>query len=265
MLVLLPPSEKKSEPTTSASPLDLGALSFPELTEHREHTLDALTRLSRGAAGKALSTLKLTAGQRDELVRNAAVRDAPANRVSALYTGVLYDALGYPTLDTSARRRADRRLVVVSALFGALRPTDRVPPYRLSGGVTLPRLGVVTSGWRAHLEPVLSDAAGKGVVLDLRSGAYSPMWQPRGDLAERTVTVRVLHERSSGDPSSRAVVSHFNKATKGRIVRELLGASSDPRSVDDVIDALSAPGRVVDAHPVVAGRPRKLDLVVTEL
>ena len=41
------------------------------------------------------------------------------------------------------------------------------------------------------------------------------------------MTVRVLSERPDG---SRGVVSHFNKATKGRLVRDLLIDGSRPRT-----------------------------------
>ena len=58
--------------------------------------------------------------------------------VSELYSGVLYDALGYATLSAGSKRRAGNRLLVVSAAWGALRMADRVPPYRLSMGTTLP-------------------------------------------------------------------------------------------------------------------------------
>ena len=264
MLVLLPPSETKTA-ATRGRPLDLGALSFPELAGHRAAVLDALVRLSRGPTAKAQRALKLSAGQVDELERNAALLDAPAQRVDRLYTGVLYDNLGLATLSTAGRRRAGRQLVVASALFGALRPSDQVPAYRLSGGVTLPRVGVVTTSWRRHLEHVLPVAAGRGLVLDLRSGAYAPMWQPDADLAARTVTMRVLHERVPGDPSSRQVVSHFNKATKGRFVRHLLESGVDPRSADDLADVVRDFGATAELGPAKPGRPRALDLIVLEL
>jgi len=265
VLVLLPPSEKKAEPSRRGNSLDLDTLSFPSLNAHRADVVDALVRLSRGPAAKALAALKLTDGQRDELARNAAIPDAVTSRVADLYTGVLYDALDLGTLSPAARRRASKQVVVASALFGALRLTDRVPAYRLSGGVTLPRVGVVTTSWKAPLGDALPDAAGRGLVLDLRSSAYAAMWQPTGALAERTVTVRVLHERVPGDPSSRAVVSHFNKATKGRLVRELLEAGASPRRPEELADLLAGEGRVVDLAAPRAGRPRGLDLVVTEL
>ena len=265
MLVLLPPSERKAAPGRSGAPLDVTTLSFPSLTRHRERVLEALVRVSRGPTTKALAALGLTVGLRDELARNAELFDAPARRVSTLYTGVLYEALDVGSLSPASKRRADRQLVVASALFGALRLTDRVPAYRLSVAATLPRIGGLAASWRRPLATAMPDAARDGLVLDLRSSSYATMWQPDAELATRTVTVRVLHERVPGDPSTRAVVSHFNKATKGRVVRELLESASTPATADDLADALAGAGRVVEVHPPRRGKPRAMDVVVGQL
>jgi hypothetical protein len=186
-------------------------------------------------------------------------------KVADLYTGVLYDSLDLATLSTGAKRRASSRLVVASALFGALRLGDRVPAYRLSGGVTLPRIGAVTTSWKPALGEALPAAAGGGLVLDLRSSSYATMWQPTGELAERTLTVRVLHERVPGDPASRTVVSHFNKATKGRLVRELLESGASPRTPEALADLLESDGQVVELAAARKGKPRLMDLVVAEV
>ena len=63
------------------------------------------------------------------------------------YTGVLYDALSPATLGPAARARAEREVVVASALFGAVRGGDPLPAYRLSraracpGSAASPRCG----------------------------------------------------------------------------------------------------------------------------
>jgi hypothetical protein len=106
---------------------------------------------------------------------------------------------------------------------------------------------------------------GGGPILDLRSGAYGAMWAPSGAFAARTVTVRVLQERIVDGVSRRTVVSHFNKATKGRIVRDLALAGARPRRPADVATALRDLKYTVDEHEPVAGRPRQLDVVVTEV
>ncbi|MFP5407571.1 MAG: peroxide stress protein YaaA, partial [Gammaproteobacteria bacterium] len=55
-------------------------------------------------------------------------------RADRVYSGVLYEALDLTSLDAAARRRATSWLAVTSGLFGLLRPADRIPAYRLSGG-----------------------------------------------------------------------------------------------------------------------------------
>ena len=53
---------------------------------------------------------------------------APAAEV---YTGVLYERLGLPGLPAAARRRAGKRVLIASALWGFVRPGDAIPYYRL--------------------------------------------------------------------------------------------------------------------------------------
>jgi len=73
-------------------------------------------------------------------------------------------------------------------------------------------------------------------------------------------TVRVLHE-SGG---RRTVVSHFNKATKGRIVRALLEDGADPRTPAALAEALTRLGWTVEVGgPTPNGT--QLDVVVSEV
>ena len=77
--------------------------------------------------------------------------------------------------------------------------------------------------------------------------------------------MRVLHERTVDGQTRRAVVSHFNKATKGRLVRSLAEAGAQPASVDELVTALRDLKHTVEEHPATPGRPRQLDLVVRDL
>jgi uncharacterized protein len=141
---------------------------------------------------------------------------------------VLYDALGLGTLSPAARARASRSLLVFSGLWGALGVDDAIPAYRCPVGVKLPGLGGLAAFWRGPLAAVLPGVAGDGPVLDLRSSAYAAQWRPGGAVAQRTVTVRVVQVRTVGGVEKRSIVSHFNKATKGRLVRALLESGADP-------------------------------------
>ncbi|WP_407939937.1 peroxide stress protein YaaA [Micromonospora tarapacensis] len=264
MLILLPPSEGKADAGTGRR-LDLARLPLPELNPVREEVLGALDVLDAGPPEAALDALGLGAGQHGELRRNARLRQAATAPAGRIYTGVLYEALDLATLPPSAQRAAGRQVLVSSGLWGAVRLTDRIPPYRCPIGARLPGIGTLPARWRRALGPALTAAAGTGPVLDLRSGAYAAAWTPRGELAERTVTVRVLHEREVDGVPVRSVVSHFNKATKGRLVRDLLLAGARPRTADALVTALRDLKYPVGEQATAPGRPRQVDLVVSEL
>lgn len=261
MLILLPPSEGKTAPRRG-KPVDLSRLDLPELYAARAEMLDALVALcSERTPEEAAATLGLGTTQLDLVERNAGLAVAPTARAETVYTGVLYEALDLPTLDTSARRRAARQLAIASGLFGLVRPGDRIPAYRLSADVTLPGIGKVATFWGRHLTSSVEEAAGDGLVLDLRSGAYVPFWRPTRDVAPRVATVRVLHEVNG----TRKVVSHFNKATKGRLVRDLLTAGVAPGTPAALAEALADLGHHVETGASAPGKPAQLDVVVAEL
>ncbi|MFR9794751.1 peroxide stress protein YaaA [Streptomyces sp. MS06] len=259
MLVLLPPSEGKAA-AGSGAPLKPESLSLPGLGGAREAVLEELVELCAGDEEKAREVLGLSEGLRGEVAKNAALRTAGARPAGEIYTGVLYDALDLASLDGAARERAAEWLLVFSGLWGAVGVTDRIPSYRCSMGVKLPGIGALGAYWRAPMASVLPEAAGDGLVLDLRSAAYATAWKPKGEVAERTATVRVLHA------PTRKVVSHFNKATKGRIVRSLLTAGAAPRHPAELVGVLRDLGYEVEAAaPERAGRPWALDVLVAEV
>ncbi|GAA0904787.1 peroxide stress protein YaaA [Streptomyces thermoalcalitolerans] len=259
MLVLLPPSEGKAA-SGHGAPVRPESLSLPGLTAAREAVLTELVELCSGDEDKAREVLGLSEGLRGEVAKNAGLRTAGTRPAGEIYTGVLYDALDLASLDAAARRRAASSLLIFSGLWGAVRVTDRIPPYRCSMGVKLPGLGALSAHWRAPLASVLPEVAGDGPVLDLRSAAYAAAWRPKGEVAGRTATVRVLHA------PTRKVVSHFNKATKGRIVRSLLTDGAAPKDPAELVEALRDLGHVVEAEPPAkAGKPWTLDVLVTEV
>lgn len=254
MIILLPPSEGKTRPV-SGRPLDLESLDLGPLNTTRESILTSLIAVSGGNPKRAMDRLGLGKTQADALPLNANLRHEPTARADAVYSGVLYAALDFASLDESARKRADESVAVVSALFGLVRPGDFIPAYRLSGDVILPRLGSVAGIWRKKLGPVLTELVRDGLLIDLRSGMYVNLHKPAGELADRTAAIRVLHEHNG----TRKVVSHFNKATKGRIVRALLETGANPATVDELETALRDLGWTVERES------NRLDVIVTEV
>ena len=240
MLILLPPSESKTG-RAIGKPADLGRVSFPELASTRVKVAAALAQIS--AHPDAPSLLGVSANLRSDIAHNLRLGSAPAVRVADLYTGVLYDALDLASLDSVARRRANRWLVVVSALFGALRPADKIPPYRLSMGVNLGELGPLAAVWRAPLATVLPLAAGRGMFVDVRSSTYAAAWVPQAVLASRWVQIRV--------PGA----THMAKHTRGLVARYLCQTGVDARSAKALQRVVARRFETTLIEPARPGQP----------
>lgn len=221
MLVLLPPSETKSD-GGSGAPLDLDALAMPQLTPVRDKLVTELIALSADP-GAARTALGLGKGADAELARNAALRTSPTRPALERYTGVLYDALDAKAFTKAQRAKADARLAIGSALFGAVRATDPIPAYRLSGGSKLPGLPTLSAVWRDDLPAALRTEAADDLVIDLRSGVYQQLGRVPG-----AITANVLTEHPDG---SRTVVSHFNKHHKGLLARALVLTRAEPGDI----------------------------------
>ncbi|MHA7651277.1 peroxide stress protein YaaA [Mycobacterium sp. ML4] len=216
--MLLPPSETKRA-GGDGLPLQLGSLGYPQQNPLRSALLGELVDLASDPAASR-SALGVSVSQVAEIERNAALRVAPTLPAIRRYTGVLYDALDIDSLRGAGAKRASARLFIVSALFGLLRADDQVPAYRLSATSKLPGKPTLAARWRPVLEPLLAKLADNHLIIDLRSGSYVALGR-----APEAVRVHVLAEYPDG---RRAVVTHFNKAHKGRLARALAVTRAEP-------------------------------------
>jgi len=203
MLVLLPPSEGKALPE-KGDPVELDALAFAdELGARRARLLEAL---------------------------DPGLREAPAALAAEVYTGVLFKRLELPELPAKARRR----VLIASALWGVVRPDDRIPAYRFSAKEKLEGIGSVAAYWRPALAEALPDKEGE-LVVDMRSAAYAAAWKPK---RATLLAVRAFSERDG----VRKPISHMAKAVRGDVARALLQAKkapADPEAAAAIAEAAS--------------------------
>ena len=254
MLILLPAPETKI-PVTRGEPADPAELSFPELTSTRAAVLESLIEVS--SEPDATRRLDVPAGMTDAVRGNVALRDAPAAAAEQVYAGPLFAGLGLADLDAAARRRARAWIVVISALWGAVRLRDRIPPYRLNMCGRLPRLGHLPQVWQEPLTDVLPGAARGGVVVDCRSSGYATAWRPTGATAERTVVVKVVRAGSG----ARGAGAHSAKYTRGLLVRRIVVDAVDPARPEELAAALSEHFDVDLRRPDRPGRSWELRVV----
>ena len=237
MLILLPPSEGKAAPS-SGPPVELDALAFAaELTESRQKLLGALERLAAEPRQRAAAMLGVSPNQAGEVEVDAKLAGAPAAPAAEVYTGVLYDRLGLPALPKKARER----VLIASALWGVLRPSDPIPYYRFSAKARLPQIGALAGFWRPALKAALADEDGR-LVVDMRSGAYAAAWKPK---RAELLAVRAFTEEGG----KRKPVSHMAKAVRGEVAKALLAAKRAPEDAEAAADVAAKAGFEVELTP----------------
>ena len=137
------------------------------------------------------------------------------------YSGEAFKYLDSETLSEGALARAKERLVVLSALYGAVHPDTVVVPYRLE---MLSKLAV---GKAKNLyvlwKPVLTKWINEGnadFVVDACSGEYSKAidWK----VVEKPVVEVAFKQRKNGELKS---VSAFSKQARGAFARWMLEAN----------------------------------------
>ncbi len=140
----------------------------------------------------------------------------------SVYTGVLYAALGWSTLNKAAQNRGQKSIMIISAKYGALHPLDEIEPYKEK---------IDTAKMRApisqELEKITSD-----LIIDCRSSTYQAVWSAPKD---RCVEIKIF-TRVEG---VKKVITHMSKKTRGEVVRLLLTYSEIPTSAQQLLAIVS--------------------------
>jgi uncharacterized protein len=214
MLILLPPSEKKKT-ATSPEKLDLDSLVF---------------------AAELSATRTQTTANYDYSQTSPAIE---------IYDGVLYQGLGWHSLSASQRKRANSRVLIVSALFGLVRPLDQIFQYKVK---------IDSKLWRDAIAEV-SEKFVDELVIDCRSSTYKSVWTIN---PENTVDVRVFKVTGA----ERSVITHMSKKYRGELTRHLIMQASDPITPADV-QRMAAQLFECELHPPTDGQPWVLNLLIS--
>jgi cytoplasmic iron level regulating protein YaaA (DUF328/UPF0246 family) len=214
MLILLPPSEKKKAATSQVK-FDLSSLAF---------------------AAELSALRSLTTAEYDYSKTSPAIE---------IYDGVLYQGLGWHSLSAIQRKHANSRVLIVSALFGLVKPLDQIFSYKLKFD---------NKYWRDAIATV-SEKFVNELVIDCRSSTYKSVWSIN---LENTVEVRVFKVVNG----KRSVITHMSKKYRGELTRHLLAQPNDPTTPAEV-HRMAAQLFECELHPPIDGQSWALDLLIS--
>jgi cytoplasmic iron level regulating protein YaaA (DUF328/UPF0246 family) len=143
------------------------------------------------------------------------------------FAGDVYVGLDATTLSVADLRWAQQHLVILSGLYGALRPLDRLQPYRLEMGTRLATddasdlYGFWGDRIAAHLDRRLRGDPNP-LLLNLASQEY---FHAVDRPARRARVVHVVFEDAAGGPDAGdgfRVVGVLAKRARGRLARHVI-------------------------------------------
>jgi len=161
----------------------------------------------------------------------------------SLYSGVLYAALDYPSLSAAAKTRCEKSVVIISAKYGALSPSDRIESYKAK---------INNAQMRPIVEKKLA-AINTGLIVDCRSSTYQGVWKAPEEI---TVAIRI----STVVDGVRKVITHMSKKTRGEVTRMLLQSRALAKTPEDIY-AIVSEKYPCALTPPADGQPWILDVI----
>ena len=204
--------------------------------------LDQANILAGHARALSLAELKALMSLSDKLAQlnrdrfrdfSADPSDADTRPAALAFAGDTYTGLDAPSLDAEALDWAQRRLGILSGLYGLLRPLDVIQPYRLEMGSKLKsrRGGTLYAFWGDRLSKALNARArdtGSDAVLNCASQEYFRAVDPAA-LEPRVITPAFLE--AEGDRPPRMISFHAKKA-RGALARWVIdNRVTDPADI----------------------------------
>lgn len=225
MLFLLSPAKTLDYDTPVPKPVQKRATE-PLFVQHAAQLITTLRQQSPAQVAalmdlsEALSSLNV---QRYAQWQPVATPDNSKPAVLA-FNGDVYDGLDAKTLRTADLDWAQQHLVLLSGLYGALRPLDLLQPYRLEMGTALKtaRGKDLYAFWAdtvvQHLNERLAEDA-KPVIVNLASQEYARVvLGPQAGNALRAQVVECVFEEGQADGSYK-IISFFAKKARGLMAR----------------------------------------------
>jgi cytoplasmic iron level regulating protein YaaA (DUF328/UPF0246 family) len=206
------------------SPLREGPSTEPRFVEESDRLIRKLRSLSKRKLSALMNLNKDLTELNAMRYQEWSPDFDPAYARPALhaFSGEVYRGLGASSLTNADLEYAQHHLRILSGLHGLLRPADRIRPYRLEMGTTLPvgRTKNLYGFWGEKITQALNEdlaSSGTPVLVNLASAEYAKAIQMSKINAK--VITPVFKEFKAGEYK---VVMTYAKHARGAMARYLV-------------------------------------------
>ena len=214
--ILLPPSEGKREGGDKKYIYVKEQNSFNFLENERKFLLQKILDFISKANNLDLEKLFVVKSNIEEIT--ALLKDfdqkltLPAiNR----YSGVMFNAIDYPSLNEDQKNRADQVILFIDGLFGLLKPQDFIPNYKLAISAKFTDFKI-DFYWKKIFKDYLAKILENKIILDILPQAH----RKAVDINQKNCylinffTMKNCEAKNAG---------HISKKLKGEFIRYILG------------------------------------------
>ncbi|CAN5493477.1 YaaA family protein [soil metagenome] len=238
-VLLIPPSESKADAPAKgacfeASCTDRKLNAFRDLNPARKKVFDSLAQVLKRGIGLE-QIFEVSSEALDQAISvNRKLSESFVQPARSLYNGIMFESISYDTLKPAEKKCFDSKVLILSGLFGILRPCDQIPPYKLKMSANLGgAVGKLCQFWRRPVSEILRREVRGKVVWDFLPDLHQRVWDNSGEIAARHQVKFVKRVVRSGVAEYKTI-SHHSKSLKGALIRHLLRKNA--KEPDDLSD-----------------------------
>lgn len=222
-------------------------VSVPRFAAEADSAVRLLMQLAPAEVGKMLKVNPRIAAENVQRYAEFFADETLALPALLAYTGIVFKQINAADFGRSDWQFASNHLFITSFLYGLLRPTDAIRPYRLEGNARLPFPDGPSrfDYWQDRLTDVLIEAVKNddGVLVNLASAEMKRLF--RWSRVKREVKVLTPDFKTIEGDKERSVVV-YTKMCRGQMARYIL-----KNQLTDVADLMRFEPDVSDAAVVV--------------
>jgi cytoplasmic iron level regulating protein YaaA (DUF328/UPF0246 family) len=220
MLIVISPAKSLDfkTPTTTAN------YTIPEFLDQSEKLIGKLKKMSPGQLSGLMNISKDLGELNFQRYQNWGLPFNTDNAKQAVlaFNGDVYQGLQAGSLSEEQLELAQKRLRILSGLYGVLKPLDLIQPYRLEMGTKLRyyKSKDLYKFWNPALTKKINEAvkeSGSGVLVNLASNEYFKSIDKKNLEAE--IVTPGFKDRKNGEYK---MVSFFAKKARGLMTRFIL-------------------------------------------